>query len=80
MEALNHQGIAAPTGGVFTYGATHRVLHRLKRLGLGEGPRTVSEAASARLSLPRGGGKSGSRMVAWVQQITAKQTKSFDPS
>lgn len=53
MTALNVRGIPAPNGKAFTYGTTFRVLKRLKKLGLGEGPRSVSQANSARIFVPR---------------------------
>jgi hypothetical protein len=53
MTALNARGIPAPNGKAFTYGTTFRVLKRLKKLGLGEGPRSVSQANSARIFVPR---------------------------
>ena len=53
MQALNKQGIAAPSGGRFTFGATHRLLKRLEQLRIGPGPRSVSSAASARAYVDR---------------------------
>lgn len=54
MKALNAHGVPAPNGKAFTYGTTHRVLKRLKELGLGDGPRSVSKANSQRGYTPRG--------------------------
>jgi hypothetical protein len=53
MKELNDQEVAAPNGNRFTFGTMHRILERLEELGLGPGPRTVSEAVSARPSMPR---------------------------
>jgi hypothetical protein len=48
QNVLNAKGVAAPNGKQFTFGTTHRVLIRLKQLGLGHGPRSVSEARLGR--------------------------------
>jgi hypothetical protein len=48
MERLNAMGIAAPNGGPFSYGTMLRVWERAKALGLDEGPRSQSKAASER--------------------------------
>jgi len=46
--ALNLGGLSAPSGGAFTYETTRRILKRIETLGLGPGPRTVSQALMAR--------------------------------
>jgi hypothetical protein len=48
MIRLNEAGVLAPGGGRFSRSATYRVLKRLRELGLGQGPRTVSTAAGQR--------------------------------
>jgi hypothetical protein len=48
MGRLNETGVPAPNGAAFTYGTTHRVLRRIRQLGLGPGPRSVSTALSQR--------------------------------
>ena len=45
---LDKKGYVAPSGGCFTYETTRQILKHIKSLGLGEGPRTVSEAMLAR--------------------------------
>jgi hypothetical protein len=45
---LEKKGLIAPSGGCFTYETTRRILKRIKELGLGDGPRSVSEALKAR--------------------------------
>jgi hypothetical protein len=50
MECLNDRGVAAPNGGLFTTGSTHRVLTRLAEMTLGPGPRSVSDALTDRWS------------------------------
>ena len=47
-NALNDMGLVAPSGGPFTKTTTGDILKRLKKLGLGDGPRSRSEAARAR--------------------------------
>ena len=37
-EQLNQSGIAAPSGGPFSYTTTWRVIRRLAQLGLAQGP------------------------------------------
>jgi hypothetical protein len=48
VQRLNAEGIPAPSGGTFSYGTTRRVLLRAKELGLADGPRSLSSAASQR--------------------------------
>jgi hypothetical protein len=50
---LNLKGLVAPNGGAFTYETTRRILRRIKLLGLGDGPRTVSAALLARADKER---------------------------
>jgi hypothetical protein len=50
MNYLNEAGVRPPTGEVFTPATMHRILVRLEELNLGQGPRSVSRAASARPS------------------------------
>jgi hypothetical protein len=45
---LNEKGFRAPRGGRFSPEATRRILNDIKRLGLGDGPRTVSQALTDR--------------------------------
>ncbi len=45
---LEIKGLHAPSGGCFTYETTRRILRRIKQLGLGDGPRSVSQALAAR--------------------------------
>lgn len=47
-KCLNERGLRASSGGSFSYETTRKRLKAIERLGLGEGPRTVSEALSAR--------------------------------
>src|SRR5262245_57238304 len=55
-DRLNAEGYLAPNGRPeFTYGAMNRILHRMRALRLGPGPRTLSTVASQ----PRGPHKSG---------------------
>jgi len=51
-ERLNAAGLRAPSGRPFAYSTMRRVLWRKKELQLGEGPRTVSIAASFRAVRP----------------------------
>jgi hypothetical protein len=51
-KCLNERGIIAPSGRPFAYTSTLRVLKRLEQLRLGPGPRSLSAAATARLSNP----------------------------
>jgi hypothetical protein len=44
-EQLNAAGLSAPSGEPFSYGTLWRILNRLAKLGLGLGPRTMSEVA-----------------------------------
>src|SRR5262249_37902547 len=53
MKRLNDAGVTAPSGGRFSFGATQRILRRLPQLGLGEGPRSVSDALRTRAGRPR---------------------------
>ena len=48
MAALNARGVAKPNGKPFTFGATHRLMWRVYKLGFGPRPRSVSQALSAR--------------------------------
>jgi hypothetical protein len=45
---LEEFGILGPSGVSFTYETTRRILKRIKSLGLGDGPQTVSAALRAR--------------------------------
>ena len=47
-KCLNERGLRASSGGPYSYETTRKTLKAMERLGLGEGPRTVSEALSAR--------------------------------
>ena len=47
-KCLNEKGFRAPRGGRLSPEATRRILNDIKRLGLGDGPRTVSQALTAR--------------------------------
>jgi hypothetical protein len=49
---LNDQGVHAPSGGSFCYTTMQGILHRLERLGIADGPRSLSEVTSG----PRMGG------------------------
>ena len=51
-KQLNGAGLTAPSGKPFSYGTLRRVLIRQAELHLGQGPRTVSTAASQRPSRP----------------------------
>jgi hypothetical protein len=63
-KALNAGGVLAPSGKPFTYTTTHRVLKRLAKLGLGDGPRSVSKANSERGYVFRG--ESSARLMARI--------------
>ena len=47
-KCLNERGLRAPSGGRFSPETTRRILNDIKRLGLGHGPRTVSQALTDR--------------------------------
>jgi hypothetical protein len=47
-KCLNERGLRAPSGGLFSPETTRRILNDIKRLGLGHGPRTVSQALTDR--------------------------------
>jgi hypothetical protein len=47
-KSLNERGLRAPSGGRFSTETTGRILQRLKQLGLGGGPQSVSAALKAR--------------------------------
>jgi hypothetical protein len=47
-KCLNERGLRATDGRPYSYETTRKRLKAIKRLGLGEGPRTASEALSAR--------------------------------
>jgi hypothetical protein len=51
-QRLNAAGFRAPSGKPFAYSTMRRFLRRKKELQLGEGPRTVSAAASRRPPRP----------------------------
>jgi hypothetical protein len=51
-KQLNDAGLTAPSGRPFSYSTLRRVLIRQAELHLGQGPRTVSTAASQRPSRP----------------------------
>jgi hypothetical protein len=38
---LNERGLTAPSGRPFSYGTMHRILVRLKKLRLGDGPQSL---------------------------------------
>jgi len=65
-DCLNAQGVQTLKGKPFSYTTMQRILHRLKRLGLGDGLRTVSQAASRRPSRPRPSLESRQREMASV--------------
>lgn len=52
-KCLNEKGLRAPSGGPFSPETTRRIQKEIKRRGLGEGPRTVSAALSARAEKDR---------------------------
>ena len=43
-EQLNQSGIAAPSGGPFSYTTTRRVIRRLGQLGLAQGPLSFTDS------------------------------------
>lgn len=47
-KRLNEMGLRAPSGRPFSRETTRRIQKEIKRRGLGDGPRTVSQAMSAR--------------------------------
>jgi hypothetical protein len=47
-KCLNERGLRASSGGPYSYETTRKTLKAIERLGLGEGPRTASQALSAR--------------------------------
>jgi hypothetical protein len=47
-KCLNERGLRASSGEPYSYETTRRRLKDIKRLDLGEGPRTASQALSAR--------------------------------
>ena len=47
-KCLNERGLRAPSGAPYSYETTRKRMKAIERLGLGERPRTVSEALSAR--------------------------------
>jgi hypothetical protein len=47
-KCLNERGLRAPSGEPYSYETTRKRLKAIERLGLGEGPRTASQALSAR--------------------------------
>jgi hypothetical protein len=47
-KCLNERGLRAPSGAPYSYETTRKRLKAIQRLGLGEGPRTASQALSAR--------------------------------
>jgi hypothetical protein len=49
---LNENNVRAPSGKKFSFGTLRRVLRRLEELQLGEGPRSLSRAASERAARP----------------------------
>jgi hypothetical protein len=60
-QYLNENGYCTPRGGRFRYTTMHLILRRAQELGLTKGPRSLSQAASARpnalriSTTPRGG-------------------------
>lgn len=46
--ALDEKGLRAPNGRYFAYETVRKILHRLKALGLGQGPLTKSDVMLAR--------------------------------
>ena len=65
-DYLNDKGITVPNGRRFSYTTLHRILERLEELGLTEGPRSVSEGASARRCRPRRARSSSARVLASI--------------
>jgi hypothetical protein len=63
---LGDLGLLAPSGMCFTYETTRQLLKEIEAHGLGEGPRSRSEAAAAR-------GKSKSRYGRYVEVLPALQ-------
>ena len=47
-KCLNERGLRATSGEPYSYETTRKRLKAIERLGLGEGPRTASQALSAR--------------------------------
>ena len=47
-KCLNERGLRSSSGGPYSYETTRKRLKAIERLGLGEGPRTASQALSAR--------------------------------
>jgi hypothetical protein len=47
-KCLNERGLRAPSGEPYSYETTRKRLKAIERLGLGEAPRTASQALSAR--------------------------------
>jgi hypothetical protein len=47
-KCLNERGLRASSGGPYSYETTRKRLKAIERLGLGPGPRTASQALSAR--------------------------------
>jgi hypothetical protein len=53
-KRLNFEGFNTPSGRPFTYSTMYRILQRAKELGVAEGPRSLSTAASNRAYQFRG--------------------------
>jgi hypothetical protein len=47
-KCLNERGLRASSGGPYSYETTRKTLKAIERLGLGQGPRSASQALSAR--------------------------------
>jgi hypothetical protein len=64
-DYLNSKGISAPSGRPFSYTTLHDILERLWELGVTEGTRPISEAASKRrYRFRRGRSTSGPALTA----------------
>jgi len=68
-KCLNERGLRASGGEPYSYETTRRRMNDIKRLGLGEGPRTVSEALSARHK------KEHARMAAELAEIRERRKR-----
>jgi hypothetical protein len=66
---LNEMGLRAPSGGPFSAETTRRIQQEIKRRGLGEGPRTVSAALSARAE------KEIARRYAELEKLAARRKR-----
>jgi hypothetical protein len=66
---LNERGLRAPSGGRFSPETTRKIQQDIKKMGLGDGSRTVSEALSARHKRER------ARMIAKLAEIREMRTR-----